>query len=288
LCPAAAHEEDYPLNTAKDANLPAPAKASGKSSKPVESDPELDGLMAEIESDLREDELKKIWKKHGSLIVALIVALVVGVTGFQLYRQYAVAQRAEMARSYEAAVKQLKDGKTDEALSAFAVLGAKGGEGYGALARLSQAALQVEKKDIDGAIATYKSIADDNGVDPVLRDLATLLHVLQSMDRTEAKALEAELAPLNTPNNPFKYSVMEITALLAAQQGDAARAATLAGELAADPGVPPSMRQRANDLQALYKANAPAAPAPAPAAAAPTPAAPVAAPPAAPPPAAKP
>ena len=52
-----------------------PAAAKGKKGAPDETDHELEGLMSEIESDLREEEFKKIWKRHGNSIIAAAVAL---------------------------------------------------------------------------------------------------------------------------------------------------------------------------------------------------------------------
>ena len=271
------------MNNVKDA-VPAPAEAAkGKNKKkPDDTDHELEGLMSEIETDLREDELKRIWKNYSGVIITFVLAVVLGVTGVQLYRQYDLKQRDNAGRQYEAAIKTQEDGKSDEALAQFALLAKEGPTGYATVARLSQAAIQSQKNDIDGALANYKLLAQDSNVDQVFRDLATLLGVLHSLDRADAKTLEAQLTPLASPNNAFNLSALELTALLAAKQGDTARAIKTLGQITADPTAPASMRQRAEDLTKLYESGvlppppaAPAIPA-APPAAAPPAAAPVA------------
>lgn len=277
------------MNNVKDA-VPAPADAAkGKNKKkPDDTDHELEGLMSEIETDLREEELKKIWKNYGALIITFVVAMVIGVAGFQFYRQYETKRQDESAARYEAAVKADEEGKTEDAISQLAALAQDGAKGYATMARLTEAALRVRKNDIDAALANYKTIAADKGVDPVFRDLATLLTVLHSIDRADAKTLEAQLTPLTNPNNAFNLSALELTALLAAKQGDTPRAIKTLAQISADPEAPASMRERAEDLTKLYESGVmpppppapaiPAAPAAAPAAAAPVapPAAPAA------------
>ena len=240
------------MSKVKDA-VPAPAGAAGKG-KPEELDPEFMGLMSEIENDLRTDEFRKLWKRYGSLFITFAVLLVVGVTGVVMYRDYETRQREAAARRYELAVSAQQDGKTDEALSAFTALEKDGGKAYSMLARFNVASLQVLKKDIDGAIATYKALADDQTVDPAYRDLATLMRVLHSLDREDPKVLEAALTPLTGPNNAFNPSALELTALLAAKQGDTARAVKTLALISADPTTPATMRERAEDLSKLYQA----------------------------------
>jgi len=254
-------KEDLSLNTVKDAAQAADPK--GKK-KPTDTDHELEGLMSEIETDLREEELKKIWKNYGGVIIAFVVAVVVGVAGFQFYRQAEATQRDQAARNYEAAIKTQEGGNTDEALKQFAALANEAPTGYATMARLAQASLQLQKNDIDGALANYKTLAADTKADPVFRDLATLLGVLHGLDREDPKTLEAQLTPLTSPTNAFNHSALELTALLAAKQGDAARAVKTLAQLTADPQTPVSMRQRAEDLTKLYESGAlpppPAAP----------------------------
>jgi len=124
----------------------------------------------------------------------------------------------------------------------------------------------------------------------VFRDIAVVLQVLHSLDREDPKTLEAVLTPITSPNNAFNMSALELSALLAAKQGDTARAVKILAEITSDTTVPASMRERAEDLSKFYQSGVtPPPPSPAtlvPAGAAPVPAVP--APAAAPAPAAKP
>ncbi len=269
------------MSKPKDADPPAPQEIlppvpgakPGKGSKEAEpeKDLELESLMSEIESDLREQELRKIWERYNKPIIALCVAIVIGVAGAQLWRQHQTEQRLDLAARFEAAQADLAQGKTDDAMAVFADVAKARGEGFAALAELNRAAILAQKNDIDGAVAIYKTIAADAKADQVFRDLAVILQVQHTLDRDDPKVLEPMLAPLTNPGNPYHNVANELSALLAAKQGDYARASQLATQVLTDPATPQYMRLRMQDLAGYYKAQAalpkpatPAAPAEAP------------------------
>ena len=238
--------------TEKDAT-PAPEPKKGKKEEASPKDAELDGLMAEIESDLREDELKRIWNRYGWTFVTVAVVFMLVVAAYEGWRAYDSREHARVALLYDQAIVAASEEKLDDAKSKFADVIAEGDQPYASLARLTDAGLRIEHNDIDGALDLYAALAADTTADVLFRDMAIVLKALHSVDRAEAKTLEAELAPL-TSDSTFKHSAIELTALLAAKQGDTARAATLAQSLADDTATPQAMRGRAQELAALYKA----------------------------------
>jgi hypothetical protein len=238
------------LNKPKDA-LGTSVAHKGKQE---DVDPEFEGLMSEIEGDLRADEFKKIWASYGNLIIAFAVTVVVGVGGFQFYRHQQAETQAAVGRQFEVAIQAEETGKTDEAIKQLSSIPGAPGTAYGPLARLSQAALLINKKDIPGALAIYKALAADTTADPMFREFATLLHVMHSLDTADAKALEAEIAPLAAGGGTFAHSALELQALLAAKQGDTARAVKTLAQISADPATPAAMRDRVTDLTKLYEA----------------------------------
>ena len=219
-----------------------------------EVDHALEDLMSEIESDIREDELKKLWTQYSGVIIAFAVALVLGVAGFEFWRQYEARTRVEAAAAYYLAAKDLDAGATDKAIAGFTdVAGRKLAGGYTVLARLGEAAGYVKKGDEPAAVKVYTSIAADTSVDPVFRDLGTVLRVMHSMDTGNPKELEALLAPVTDSNNAFTFSALELSALLSAKQGNTDHAYQLVQRILGDPTAPTGVRQRATDLAGLYK-----------------------------------
>lgn len=247
------------MSSSKDAsNIPAPKKT--KSKKPEKSDEEamLDGLMTEIEEDLRGEEIAKLWKLYGNYVIAAVVGVILAVVGWQLWKQNQDTQRAELTRQYESTTKLAQAGKFDEALTAYAVIAEKKGEGLAALAQLQKAAVSLEKGDRAGALATYKALQTDSKADPLFRDLAVVLYALHGIDTENPLDIEAKLKPLLDPSNAFTHSAIELTALAAYKQGDAPRALKLVEGLAADQTTPQGVRQRADELATMFRLAAPA------------------------------
>ena len=220
----------------------------------VEVDHELEGLMSEIESDIREEELSKIWKKYSGVVMAFAISLVVGVIGFQAWRQYETRVRGEIALSYDTAAKQLDAGELDPALKGFQdIAGRRRAGGYYVLSRLGEAAVQLKKNQPAEAAKVYAALATDNSIDPAFHDLAIVLRALHSLDTANPKELETALAPVTDASNAFSFSALELSAVLSAKQGNTKHAYALLQRILGDPTAPAGVRQRATDLAALYK-----------------------------------
>lgn len=235
---------------------PAPRTKSSITTKPgveIDQDPELEGLMSEIDEDLRTEELRKLWARHGNAVIGALVVVVLAVLGWQYWQNQAAVERAALARSYERATQLAVDGKTEEAITAFAAVAGKRGEGFAVLAQLQKAALLANQQDTAGALAAYTALAEDSSADPLFRDVATILYVMHALDSEDAAKLEAKLTPLLNPANPLHASAVELAAVLAQKQGDSARAIGLIEPLINDPDVPGGVRARAEELISMFR-----------------------------------
>ena len=208
-------------------------------------------LIREVEEDLRRENLEKLWRKYGSYALVAAVLIVLTVAANVGWQHYSASQRDGRARGYEAALNLVaaEDAKAQESLQAVA----QGSDGYAALARLHAAALKAEAGDIDGAVATYEQLAADSSVDRPLRDLSLILLAARTADTADPAQLTQRLQPLTDAANPWRYSALEITALLARRAGDNEKAQQILTGLADDLNAPRALRQRATELLAALK-----------------------------------
>ena len=210
-------------------------------------------IFREIDEELRQDRLEKLWKAYGKYAIAGAVALVLAVAAFRGWQEYRVKQRVAESGQYMAAIALMTDGKDKEAADLFAAIAGKAGDTYGALARFQQAALKAKAGDAAGAIALYDGLARDDSLTRPLRDAALLLAVMHAMDRpdADAKALSARLDPLLADNGPWRSSASELAGLLALKSGDAAKARERFKAIADDTEAPPNIRARATEILAV-------------------------------------
>lgn len=212
----------------------------------------MSDFIREIDEDLRRENLEKLWRKYGGYALVLAVAVVLAIAAYTGWQRYSESQRAERARQYESALQLVASGDA-KASEELAALAADDDDGYAALARLQAAALKAKAGDSAGAVALYEQLAADGAVDGHLRDLALILLALQTADSAAPDALTKRLQPLTEAGNPWRYSALEITAVLAHRNGDKAKAQEILTGLADDLNAPQALRQRATEMLAALK-----------------------------------
>ena len=211
-------------------------------------------IFKEVEEDLRREKLEKLWQRYGKAVIALAVLAVVATAGGVASKDYQKRREAKLAEQYGAAI-ALTDPSSGDLAKADAALAniADAGGGYGALAALERAAVKAKAGDLDGAGKIYDDLAADGSTPAALRDLARLLKAMRLVDSGDPAALTASLTPLMAPENPWRFSATELTALLALRSGDQKRATELFTQLADDQAAPSSLRARAAEMAAALK-----------------------------------
>ncbi len=214
------------------------------------ADPTQDSFFREIQEELREESLRKLWKNYGAAIIAAVLFLVLSVAGYQGWIHYDTWSRAEDGKRFAAVESLARDGKLDEALQAFADLSRDGRAGYALLARFREAALLSGAGRLDEAAEAYDRIAAEEGTDTLYRNLATVLSVLHAMDSGDGTQLMARLAPIAKAGNPWRHSARELSAVLALSAGDTGTASEILSDLKQDVETPSGIRARAGEMLA--------------------------------------
>ncbi|MBI3444706.1 MAG: tetratricopeptide repeat protein [Magnetospirillum sp.] len=213
-------------------------------------DAATDLLIKEVDEDLRQEELNKLWKKHGGLIAGIAVLIVVAVAGWQGWQGWQAKQRQAASLRYAETSVLIEQGKKDEAVEVLGKLSADSPKGYRLLADMRAADLRQQAGDFIAAAALYQKIAADSSVDKVYRDMATIRAAYLTLDSADPAALDKLVEPLAVESSSWRHSAREIQALTALKRGDAARAADLFGKVAEDAAAPQGLRTRAAEMLA--------------------------------------
>jgi len=217
------------------------------------ADPVKDGLLREIDEEIRQERYQELWKRYGSWVIAAAVALVVVVVvaGYQFWQGYQRDSRAEAGERFAQAL-SLRESDAQAAERAFAALADDGSGGHALLARFQQAALIARRGDHAGAAEAYGQLAADAG-DANLRSLAQVLYVLHALagrGGADPADLRQRLQPLAEEGNAWRFAAREMLAVIDLQSGDVAAARDRLTELAADLVAPAATRARAQELLA--------------------------------------
>lgn len=209
-----------------------------------------DPLMREIEDELRQEQMQKFWKAYGSYIVGVAVAVVVVVAGYQGWTAYERSQHQTATDRLIGAAQLAEQNDLPAAIEAFGMIGNDGDGGFSTLASLRQAGLSAEQGDHAGAAQAYAKVAGDTGASKSLRDMATVLGVMQEFEAGSATAEDVltRLEPLREANSKWRHTAREFSAIVAIKTGDKAKARELLEAIALDAEAPGGVRSRAEEL----------------------------------------
>jgi hypothetical protein len=140
--------------------------------------------------------------------------------------------------------------KHTEAEAAFTELAAKAPSGYRMLARL-RAAGEVANRDPQAAAKMYDDIAADRSIGAPEQDLAKIRAAGLLLETASYPSMLQRLESATAPRATFRHTARELLALSAWRAGDTSAARQWLDLIANDGETPPSLRSRAEALQAL-------------------------------------
>jgi len=207
-------------------------------------------LFDEVDEDVRRDQLKKLWERYSIYIVAGAFLIIAAVGGWRGYQYLEAKKAAEAGAAFDKAVELSEQNKHAEAEAAFTELAAKAPSGYRMLARL-RAAAEVATRDPKAAAKLYDDIAADRSIGASEQDLAKVRAAGLLLESASYPSMLARLEPATAPGATFRHTARELLALSAWRANDTAAARQWLDMIASDGETPPSLRSRAEALQAL-------------------------------------
>ena len=213
----------------------------------------MSDIFREVDEEVQREKVETLWSRYQTPVF-VIAGLIVAATGAWNYYVSEKTKAAEAANVRFMAAAALADaGKSAEAIAGFEALAKDAPKGYATLARL-RAAEEFGKTDKAKAIELLDAIGDDNGVDPLTREVARLRSAVYALEAGDSEKSMLKLGPLMTSTGVFRFSAQEWTGLDALASQDYDEAERVFNLLLNDRDAPQSMRQRASAYQGLLHA----------------------------------
>lgn len=202
-------------------------------------------FVREVDENLRRDQAQEFLKKHGPWIAGAALLFLAAVAGWIYWqgRQAAVAEA--QTEQLSTIMTGIGAGQAATAGKQLEPLTASDADGVRAAARLTRAAVALEKADRATAIAEYRAVMDDAGLAQPYRDLAAIRLTALEFDQMKPQDVIARLEPLAKAGNPWFGSAGELSAMAMLKQGRKSEAGRMFAAIAADAQVPESIRSRA-------------------------------------------
>ena len=210
-------------------------------------------FINEVEEELRKDDYNALLKKYGPIIAGIII-LIIAVTGFIEWRKSADSRAARAtSASYVQALDTARSGEKALAVEQFEALAAVSPEGYKGLSLMQAGTLKLELGEHKAAIDFYDAAAQSL-TQPRHSHLAQLksAYILASLGAYED--VQSRLDPLIAKDAPYEFLARELLGFSAMELGDEKSAREQFGYLEAIPGVPPTIKERAEQSLTLIRA----------------------------------
>lgn len=204
-----------------------------------------DSFVREVNENLQRDQMAERAKRYGGVVVGGLLLFLLAVAGY-LYWQDRQRKQAEAGTEQLTAVMQdVGTGKMADAPARLDTLRQSDADGVKAIAALSRAALALQQGNRKLAATIYAEIAADDGLPKPYRDLALFRGTSLDFDAIKPDEVIARLQPLAVAGEPFFGSAGEMIGMALIAKGQKPAAAQLFAKIAADDGVPDSLRARA-------------------------------------------
>ena len=207
-------------------------------------------LFDEVDEEVRREQLKKLWDKYSIFIVAVALLIVAAVGGWRGYQYLEAKKAAEAGDAFNKAIELSEQNKHSEAETAFADLVSKGPYGYRLLSRFRLAA-EVEKRDPQAAVQMFDDLAADRSIGAEQQELARVRAGGILVDTASYADMKRRLEADTAPSATFRHVARELLALSAVRVNDSSAARQWLEMISGDAETPPSVRSRAEALEAL-------------------------------------
>jgi len=207
-------------------------------------------LFDEVDEEVRRDQLKKLWDQYSLYIIAIALLIIAAVGGWRGYEYLEAKKAAEAGDAFNKAVELSEQNKHAEAEAAFTDLAAKAPFGYRMLARF-RAAAEAANRDPKAAAKMFDDLAADRSVGAEQQALARIRAAGLVLDTAGYSEMLQRLQGDTAPEATFRHAARELLALSAFRTNDASAARQWLDMISLDGETPPSLRSRAEALQAL-------------------------------------
>jgi hypothetical protein len=207
-------------------------------------------LFDEVDEEVRRDQLKKLWDQYSLYIIAVALLIIAAVGGWRSYEYLEAKKAAEAGDAFNKAVELSEQNKHTEAEAAFTDLAARAPSGYRMLARF-RAAAEAVNRDPKAAAKMFDDIAADRGVGTEQQAIARIRAGGLVLDTASYSEMLQRLQGDTAPEATFRHAARELLALSAFRANDASAARQWLDMISLDGETPPSLRSRAEALQAL-------------------------------------
>ena len=204
-------------------------------------------FIREVDEELKEEKAAKLWKKVGPYVISFAVGIVLFTSGIVGWNNYTEMSRQQLGDDFSAAVELIKDDDFDSALIALEEITDKSSDGYVTMAKMKQASILIDKKEIEEGLNIYSDL-EKTAVDQSFKDMSTILFVINALDYKSPDLLLEKIERLTNNNNSWAFSALELKAYIYVKKGEINSAKQIFQQILDKKSAPSTLAGRARDM----------------------------------------
>ncbi|MFL6734811.1 MAG: tetratricopeptide repeat protein [Sphingomicrobium sp.] len=202
-------------------------------------------FLREVDENLRRDQARDFLKSNGKWIIAGLIVVLAAIGAWIYWQTEQKRKGAEQTEELGKIYHDIGEGRTQNAASQLDAVAGSRQAAVRASALFTRAALALQNNDRPTAVAKYAQIAGDESLPEPYRDLANIRQTSLEFDSLKPEQVIARMQPLSKAGEPWFGSAGELTAMALLKQGRKTEAGKMFAAIAADNGVPTTIRSRA-------------------------------------------
>ena len=203
----------------------------------------MSDIFQEIDEDLRQDKVARLWKAYGKYLVSLAVFIILAIAGYRFIEHINEENREQASELYELASEAGRTGDKKAAIELFSDERFNETIGYAIISKLKKATLAKSNNDPEGMAIVLKEIVRNEEIPSYLRNLARLQLIASDSDK-----YISQLDALIEGDGPWKFLALELKGGMELEVGNLKEARSIFEELTIEADTPNNMRRRASEI----------------------------------------
>lgn len=208
-----------------------------------------DAFIREVDEDLKNESMKKLWDKYGLFIIIVVVASLTLAVSYESLKAWYIQRAENRADAYAMALSlqnQARFAESEEALDMVI------NENFGSfveLAKMQKANVLLEQDNPTEALALLKEILQDKSISPQLRDTARIKLATYRQDNASFEEMSELLQPIAENSQNAWYAVaQDILATVLLRDGKTEDAKEIYNSLLENPDASEDLKNRIKDI----------------------------------------
>lgn len=208
-----------------------------------------DAFIREVDEDLKNESMKKLWDKYGLFVLLIVIVSLTVAVSYESIKSWYIKRAENRTEGYAVALSMQNQGLFDGSLEALdLIINQKMGT-YAELAEMQKANILLEQNKEKEALALLEKIANDKSRSLQLRDTALIKLASYRQDGATFEEMSELLSSITKSKDNAWYAVAEdMLATILLRDGNIEQAKEIYNALLENQDTPDDLKNRIKDI----------------------------------------